>query len=147
MFSRTAKTVKTVMKATPLTLTLQSLLSWQKSEDPPKKNKDFPLCRTLGILGDQKRTKKNKENRKSGKTQKARKKKTKQKQGLEGQGNLNPPFLDLEKFGRFAAKSTLQGSALDYTLTLISSEKQAEQTGKIHSNLILPFRFDSLPQA
>ena len=42
------------------------LLFWPKNEEPPKKNKDFPLCRSLKILGKEgENAQKGKDNRKT----------------------------------------------------------------------------------
>ena len=64
------------------------LASWaKKSEEPPEKDKDFPLCRTLEIhLEKTKRQEKNHKNEQK-KTRKTN------KQGLEGQGNQSQKFM------------------------------------------------------
>ena len=65
-------------------LILQSLLFWQKSEDPPKKARIFLSAEPLKSL--EKRAKTHKKARKTAKRKKRGKRK---KQGLEGQGGLS----------------------------------------------------------
>ena len=65
------------------TLTLQSLFSLlKKARNPPDKNKDFPLCQTLTILG--KRAKTHKKARRTAKRKKKRGKRKKTRIGGSG---------------------------------------------------------------